>query len=233
MNQYSDRRERAPEGPEIDEDVTGYELERSVTDRLRTLSKTTATSVAKHLVMTHRLLDEDPELAYAHARVAAGRGSRVDVVREALGLAAYANGNYAEALRELRTARRLTGGPGAVAVMADCERGLGRPERALALADEIDMRELERSEVIELGLVVAGARMDLEQPDAALVFLSRLRPGTAEEKARVESLRSDVLEALGRDDEARAARETSRKLFESLDGPTEKTIFTDLEDGAL
>src|SRR5690625_7886346 len=86
MNQYSDRRERAPEGTEIDEDVTGYELERAVTDRLRTLSKTTATSVAKHLVMTHRLLDEDPELAYAHARAAAGRGSRVDVVREALGL---------------------------------------------------------------------------------------------------------------------------------------------------
>jgi len=75
--------------------------------------------------------------------------------------------------------------------------------------------------------------MDLEQPDAALVFLSRLRPSTAEEKARVESLRSDVLEALGRDDEARVARETSRRLFESLDGPIEETIFTDLEDGAL
>src|SRR5690625_5684385 len=111
MNQYSDRRERAPEGPEIDEDVTGYELERSVTDRLRTLSKTTATSVAKHLVMTHRLLDEDPELAYAHARVAAGRGSRGDVVRDALGLDAYANGNYAEALREYRITRRIFGRP--------------------------------------------------------------------------------------------------------------------------
>lgn len=233
MTHDRDSRERAPQGPEIDPDITGQELGREVSGQLRTLSKETAGNVAKHLVMVHRLLYEDPELAYAHARAAAGRGSRVGVVREALGLAAYSCGNYAEALRELRTARRLTGGPGAVAVMADCERGLGRPERALALADEIDMRELERAEVIELGLVVAGARMDLEQPDAALVFLSRLRPGTAEEKARVESLRSDVLEALGRDDEARAARETSRKLFESLDGPTEKTIFTDLEDGAL
>jgi|SRR5690625_110420 len=232
MNQYSDRRERAPEGPEIDEDVTGYELERSVTDRLRTLSKTTATSVAKHLVMTHRLLDEDPELAYAHARVAAGRGSRVDVVREALGLAAYANGNYAEALRELRTARRLSGGPGAVAVMADCERGLGRPERALALAEETNMRELDRAEVIELGIVVAGARIDLEQPDAALVHLGRLRPGSPEERGRVESMKADVLETLGRSAEAQEARAAAEKLLNPAAASPAEALFTDLEEGA-
>lgn len=232
MNQYSDRRERVPEGPEIDEDVTGYELERSVTDRLRTLSKTTATSVAKHLVMTHRLLDEDPELAYAHARAAAGHGSRVDVVREALGLAAYANGNYAEALRELRTARRLSGGPGAVAVMADCERGLGRPERALALADETNMRELDRAEVIELGIVVAGARIDLDQPDAALVHLSRLRPGTPEERGRVESMKADVLETLGRSAEAQEARGVAEKLLNPAAGSPADALFTDLEEGA-
>lgn len=232
MKQHSDRRERAPEGPEIDEDITGYELGRSVTDRLRTLSKTTASSVAKHLVMTHRLLDDDPELAYAHARAAAGRGSRVDVVREALGLAAYSNGNYAEALRELRTARRLSGGPGAVAVMADCERGLGRPERALALADETDMRELDRSEVIELGIVVAGARMDLNQPDAALVHLGRLRPGTPEERGRVESVKADVLEALGRAAEATDARNLAAKLSASDGTDSEDAFITDLEESA-
>lgn len=227
-----DRRDREPRGPEIDADITGEELGRDVTGRLRTLSKATAESVARHLVMVHRLLYEDPDLAYEHARAAAGGGSRVDVVREALGLAAYAQGNYAEALRELRTARRLSGGPGAVAVMADCERGLGRPERALALADETDMRQLDRAEVIELGLVIAGARMDLGQPDAALVFLGRLRPGTPEEKGRVESLRADVLEALGRDKEAADAREKADELLASLDAPASDTIFTDLDEGA-
>src|SRR5690625_4196312 len=123
MKHQSDWSQRAVTGPEIDPDVTGNELGREVTDRLRTLSKLTADSVAKHLVMTHRLLYDDPQLAYAHARAAAGRGSRVDVVREALGLAAYANENYAEALRELRTARRLGGGPGLVAVMAIVNAG--------------------------------------------------------------------------------------------------------------
>lgn len=233
MKQQNDRRERAeraPEGPDIDEDVTGQELGREVTDRLRTLSKTTATNVARHLVMTYRHLDDDPELAYAHARAAAGRGSRVDVVREALGLAAYANSNYAEALRELRTARRLSGGPGAVAVMADCERGLGRPERAIALAEETDMRELEREEVIELGLVVAGARLDLDQPDAALVHLNRLRPGTPESRGRVESLRAEVYELLGRKSEARAAKALADKLLAPPQPTSSAPVFTDLQE---
>lgn len=233
MRHDRDSRERPEQGPQVDPDVTGFEISREVAGQLRTLSKETAGNVAKHLVMVHRLLYEDPELAYAHARAAAGRGSRVGVVREALGLAAYARGNYAEALRELRTARRLSGGAGALAVMADCERGLGRPERAIALAEEADMRELERAEVIELGLVVAGARMDLGQPDAALVFLSRLRPGTAEEKGRVESLRADVLDSLGREGEAKEARAVSEKLLADLSEPIEEPLFTDLEEGAL
>ena len=45
-------------------------------------------------------------------------------------------GRYAEALRELRTVRRLSGSSEHLPIMADCERGLGRPERALALARE-------------------------------------------------------------------------------------------------
>src|SRR5690625_1363069 len=232
MTHDRDSRERAPQGPEIDPDITGQELGREVSGQLRTLSKETAGNVAKHLVMVHRLLYEDPELAYAHARAAAGRGSRVGVVREALGLAAYSCGNYAEALRELRTARRLTGGPGAVAVMADCERGLGRPERALALAEETNMRELDRAEVIELGIVVAGARIDLEQPDAALVHLGLLRPGSPEERGRVESMKADVLETLGRSAEAQEARAAAEKLLNPAAASPAEALFTDLEEGA-
>lgn len=238
MSHRSSGRDDESLPPEIDADVTGRELSREVTGRLRTLSKETAGNVARHLVMTYRHLNDDPDLAYAHARAAAGRGSRVDVVREALGLAAYVQGNYGEALRELRTARRLSGGPGIVSVLADCERGLGRPERAIALAEETDMRELDRTEIIELGIVVAGARMDLEQPEAALVFLDRLRPATTVERERVEAMRADVLEALGRSADAQAARARAERLGAEIataiapesDGIADTADITDLEE---
>ncbi len=92
--------------------------------------------------MAAQLLDEDPELAYAHAQAAQRRAGRVGLVREALGIAAYQVGHYEEALRELRTARRLTGSSEHLAVMADCERGLGRPERALDLAASDEAKTL-------------------------------------------------------------------------------------------
>ena len=58
---------------------------------------------------------------------------RVGVVREACGIAAYRTGRWAEALSELRAARRMTGRDDYLPIMADCERALGRPDRALAL----------------------------------------------------------------------------------------------------
>lgn len=237
MRHNSDARSNAGEyvaAPEIAADVTGNELSRGVRDRLRTLSKATAESVSRHLVMVDRLLYEDPDLAYEHARAAAGSGSRVDVVREALGLAAYAKGSYGEALRELRTARRLSGGAGLVSVMADCERGLGRPERAIALVEETDVRQLDRAEIIELGIVVAGARLDLDQPEAALAYLDRLRPGTDVERGRVASIRADVLEVLERAEEAARMRALAQKLLadDELVQPTDNFI-TDLAEGDL
>ena len=128
-----DRKPRAVEPP-LPEDVTGRELDRSVRDELSSLARINADIVARHLVMAGRLVDEDPELAYEHARAAQARAGRVGAVREAAGLAAYATGRFAEALSELRAARRITGDDTLLPVLADCERGLGRPERALALA---------------------------------------------------------------------------------------------------
>ncbi len=196
--------------PEIDEDVQFSDLDRVVRARLRTLSKDNAQEVGRHLVMAGRLLDTDPESAYEHAQAAVRRAGRVDVVREAAGLAAYRTGRFAEALRELRTVRRLNGSSEHLAVMADCERGLGRPERALALAASDEAEGLDPVTRVELAMVVSGARLDLGEPESALAALdagapARVGPADGLLAARVAQARAAALEALGRHEEAVAA----------------------------
>lgn len=180
------------------------ELDREVRARLRTLSKENAGVVGRHLVMAGRLLDDDPELAYEHAQAAVRRGGRVDVVREAAGLAAYRTGRFAEALRELRTVRRLNGSSEHLAVMADCERGLGRPERAIALALSTEAERLDAPTRAELAIVVSGARLDMGDPDAAIAVLSGVQAGPVRTllAARVSQARADALRAAGRSTEA-------------------------------
>ncbi|WP_265523624.1 hypothetical protein [Oerskovia flava] len=153
--------------------------------------------------MAGRLIDDEPELAYEHAQAAVRRAGRVDVVREAAGLAAYRTGRYAEALRELRTVRRLNGSSEHLAVMADCERGLGRPERALALASSDEAGTLDPVGRAELAIVVSGARLDLGEHEAALAALDQVSAApTTELGLRVLQARAGVLEASGRDAEA-------------------------------
>jgi hypothetical protein len=126
--------------------------------------------VARHLVAAGELLEDDPETALAHARFARHRASRVAVVREACGLAAYHAGEWAEALSELRASRRMGGAPH-VPVMADAERALGRPERALEIARSPESADLPRDEAMELLIVTSGARRDLGEHAAAVVGL--------------------------------------------------------------
>ncbi len=154
------------------------------------------------------LLDIDPERAYKHAQVAAQRAGRVDIVREAAALTAYATGRYAEALRELRTVRRLNGSHEHLPLMADCERGLGRPERAIALSREPEAAQLSAGAKFELEIVVAGARVDMGDAEAALVALGRLETSDADLTLRIASARVEALRALGRDDEAEALAAT-------------------------
>ncbi|RCG27749.1 hypothetical protein DTL70_03365 [Streptomyces diacarni] len=190
----------------IDEDVTGEELDKDVKQELKSLPKTLAEDVARNLVMVARLLDEDPERAYAYAKVALRLASRVPSVREAAGFAAYAVEKYAEALAEFRAARRMTGLQHLWPVMADCERGLGRPEKALAMAGEPEVRQLDKAGQVEMRLVAAGARRDMGQADAAVVTLqspelasTSVQPWTA----RLRYAYADALLEVGREDEAR------------------------------
>ncbi|YAL82038.1 hypothetical protein ACMYYO_08775 [Dermacoccaceae bacterium W4C1] len=157
--------------PEVPEEITGKELDRSVWQQLRTLSKENAEGVARHLAASALLLDEDPALALRHAQAAVRRAGRVPAAREAHGLVLYRNGDFAEALREFRTARRLSGSDHLLPYMVDCERGLGRLDRALELAASPEAARLPEADNIELAIVVSGVRRDLGQADAAVIGL--------------------------------------------------------------
>ncbi len=172
--------------------------------------------------MIARLIDEDPEQAYGYAKVALRLASRVAAVREAAGFAAYANQKYGEALAEFRAARRMSGGVELWPVMADCERGLGRPEKALDMAGAPETHKLDKAGQVEMRLVAAGARRDMGQLDAAIVTLqspelasNAVQPWTA----RLRYAYADALLAAGREDEA---REWFAKAVESdKDGSTD------------
>ncbi|MFC7261841.1 hypothetical protein [Streptomyces lutosisoli] len=206
----------------IPDDVTGEEIDKDVRQELQSLPKGLAEDVSRNLVMVARLIDEDPEGAYAYSKIALRLASRVAAVREAAGFAAYASQKYSEALAEFRAARRMTGSVELWPVMADCERGLGRPEKALDMAGAPEVQKLDKASQVEMRLVAAGARRDMGQLDAAIVTLqspelasNSVQPWTA----RLRYAYADALLAAGREGEA---REWFAKAVESdKDGSTD------------
>ncbi len=142
---------------------------------LRTLSKDNAEGVARHLVaVAEALAAEDLDLALAHAQTAVRRAGRVSIVRETLGLVHYRRTEWVKALAEFRTARRLSGSEHLLPLIADTERGLGRPERAIELAAGPEAARLDTADRMELAIVVSGARRDLSQTRAAVHSLREL-----------------------------------------------------------
>jgi hypothetical protein len=191
--------------PEIPEGTDPGELDRVARNELKTLAKDNAEGVAQHLVMAARLIEEDPELAHRHALSAARRAGRIGVVRETLAITAYAIGDFALALRELRTFRRITGRDDQLPMMVDSERGLGRPDKALELGRSVPRSTLPVPVQVELAIAMSGARLDLGQTEAALVELeiAQLNPSTAfSYSPPLFAAYGAVLEELGRDDEA-------------------------------
>jgi len=193
------------DGPELPEDVVAGDLDKVVLRGLSSLPDRLADRVARHLVMAGRLIDDDPEVAYQHAMAARARATRVAVVREAVGETAYAAGKYAEALSELRAAKRLNGVWEYLPIMADCERALKRPERAITLDTEQARAKLSVDGQVELSIVVAGARRDLGQVEAAVRLLeseSLLTKSRADWVARLRYAYADALLAAGRSEDA-------------------------------
>ncbi|WP_334684306.1 hypothetical protein [Arthrobacter sp. CAN_A6] len=198
--------------------------------QIRNLEERSALWVAKHLVMAGRLIDDDPELAFQHALAASRRGGRLAAVREAVGITAYAAGHYGEALREFRTFRRISGSNVHLPVMADCERGLGRPDRALDLARGEEAETLDSAGKAELAMVVSGARADLGQLDAAVAALEI--PQLDLHRAfsftpRLFRAYGDALDAVGRTAESGTWRKQARvaETALGLDDPTEPDII--------
>lgn len=176
-----------------------------VRGELMTLDKATADYVAKHLVAAGERLEDDPELALKHAQAARTRSGRIAAVREAVGIAAYHCGDWAQALSELRAARRMGSKSALLPMIADCERGVGRPQRAIDLSRTPEAGELSGDDADELRIVVAGARSDLGQHEQALSALSTpaLDPRrTGLTATRLFYAYADTLLALGRNDEA-------------------------------
>ncbi|MFI6603145.1 hypothetical protein ACIBHX_43475 [Nonomuraea sp. NPDC050536] len=152
------------------------------------------------------LTEDDPDAAHEHTKVARRFAARIGVVREAAGIVAYRAGHFSEALSDLRAARRMTGSDAYLPIMADCERGLGRPERALDLVRSPEAERLDRPGRIELTIVESGARRDLGQHDAAVITLQRLPelrdPQPRPWSARLAFAYADALADAGHQDAA-------------------------------
>jgi tetratricopeptide (TPR) repeat protein len=186
--------------------VLATDLHSEVRAELLGLNRPVAETVSRHLVAAGRLLEEEPELALAHALAARRLASRIAPVREAVGLAAYRAGEWQTAVAELRTYHRMTGRQTHLAVLADCERALGRPERAIDIYRGADRDALGTETAIELLMVAAGARGDLGQPAAAVAML-QVKELTADPgqpwTGRLRYAYADALLGAGRKDEAR------------------------------
>lgn len=180
-------------------------LDRSVLRDLNTLGPK-ADTVAVHLVAAGSLVDDDPERALAHARYARDQAPRIAAVREAAGIVAYQAGEWAEAARDLRACRRMTGDATHLPIIADCERALGRADRAIELATSPEAADLPRAVQAELVIVHSGARRDLGEVDGALLLLERFGLDRAQVRpwsARLWYAYADALLDAGRTAEAR------------------------------
>ena len=193
------------DGPPIPDDVAAKDLDKHAMRALHGLADKLVDRIARHLVMAGLLMHEDPETAYKHALAARARATRNPMIREACAETAYAAGKFREALAEFRAAKRMNGQVYYTPMMADCERALGHPDKAIKM-DTPDIRmKLDEAGQIELSIVVAGARRDMGQAEMA-VRLLETEPlhskGRAEWVARLRYAYADSLLDCGRKEDA-------------------------------
>ena len=192
-------------GPDVDADVTGREIDRAMRRELQALEASNAERVSKHLVMAARYLDDDPEFALEHANAAVRKAGRIGAVREVAGIAAYAAGDYALALKELRTHRRISGSQAHLPLMVDAQRALGRVDKAMEEATSDAAESLDAEGKAELAMVVSGIHADAGDDQAALTALEI--PQLDKNRGFSYSPKlfrayADALRAVGRDSEA-------------------------------
>ncbi len=225
-----------PTGPVLPDDVTPQDLNGAARNELKTLSKENAEQVARHLAMAARLIDEDPALAHEHALAASRSAGRIAIVRETVAITAYAIGDFALAVREARTFRRISGKDDQIALLVDSERGVGRPDRALEVGRAVDRASLPVDVRVELAIAMSGARLDLGETERALQELDipELNPDRAFSwSAGLFAARAAVLEDLGRHDEAsdwqRRAQIAEAALY-AVDADRETVVVDEIEE---
>lgn len=206
--------------PELPEAITAKDLNPGARNELKTLDKDLADTVARHLAMVNILLESEPELAHQHAISASRKAGRIPVTRETLAITSYVLEDYAGALRELRTYRRLSGSENQLAMMIDCERALGRPEKALELGRSVARQTLPTDVQVQVAIALSGARLDLGQTDQALFELeiAQLDPSKAFSwSPELFGCYANVLEDLGRADDAALWRSRAEQAERALD----------------
>ncbi|MFT4263442.1 MAG: tetratricopeptide repeat protein [Nocardioides sp.] len=198
--------QKAYDGPDLPDFITGKELDRGVAAQLKGLPEKLAARVGRHLAAAQHFLEVDnAEIAYQHALAAKSRAQRLAIVREAVGEAAYYAGHFDVALAELRAAKRMNGATAYLPMMADCHRALGHPEQALKLAQSPSVRNFAPAQKAEMTIIEAEARAELGQLDAALRTLELAPLMSKSRETWVVRLRyayADILEKAGRPEEA-------------------------------
>lgn len=192
--------ERPVDGPEVGLDFDERLLPLPVRAELRSLPLDLAREVMAHLIAAGELIEEDPELANRHAQAARRRAARLPIVREAAAETAYAAEDYATALTEYRAVARMTGSDEYLPVIADCERAIGRHDQALRTIHQGHAARLDAKQRVELVLVEAGLRHDMDQDEEALRVLRKAiedRTGRAEPQARLRYAYADILAGCG------------------------------------
>ena len=197
--QRDDRRIELKNEPAIPEEVLNETVDPDLARELSSLSKENAERAAQHLLAAAFYVDTDPRRAHLHGVAASARAGRVGRVREVAGYAAYHAREFEIAIRELRAANRISGDGSMWPVLADSERGIGRPEKAVEMAKDPQVKLLDTDGQIEMKIVIAGARRDLKQIDAAVATLkcAELENETASWAARLRYAYADALEASG------------------------------------
>lgn len=212
QNPYTDRR---PNEPVMPKGLEWSMLSSDERERLRGLSKEHAENIGLHMLAAYSLADSDPQWAMQHAQWIAKQASRIDITRETLAFLAYRQGDYKLALREFRTAFRMNGFLDYLPFIADCERGLGHPERAIEVALSEDAKQLRGGSKAEMFLVLAGAQGDLGNWDKAIEIvhtLGRSRGISGEYRMRALQAEQNFLEQAGRIEESQKLDDLVERL---------------------
>ena len=212
QNPYTHRR---PGEPKMPKGIEWSMLSTDDRERLRGLSKEHAENIGLHILAAYTLEERDPELALEHAKWVAHQASRIDFARESLAFVAYRQGDYKLALREFRTAFRMNGFLDYLPFIADCERGMGEPKKAIETAMSDDAKYLRGESKAEMFLVYAGALGDLELWNKAIEIvhtLGRSKGLAGEYRMRAVQAEQYFLEQAGRSDEAVALDQLLDKL---------------------